>query len=541
MKENASIPNYSAEALDNLFRSGTLERLGMGSRRVCYKIPASNLCVKCYRSEDEIKEGKYNGSVALAASVVREITKARFDEKRNTSCQEYRYWKKLKEKLPPEVFAAFPQNMECVLVPARGWCLVEERLENFDGSAPEDFKTAYFAADDNLKKSLLSAFLRLIDQFRIYAVRFYDPQNLLIQKLSDDDFVLRIVDFEPATRTFLPVDSMLPSFVRMKTLRRAKRWLKMQLGVELPRVAEPLEKREPISMSFSVSDNYSQHLAVVLASVLVNNPDSSFVLHVLHRNISDENQMRICRLEQMYLNCEIKFHLIDASRFEKFPIPKELEHVTQEMYYRYLLPEILENEDRTIYSDVDVLCVGDLRSLWELDLKGNILAAVSEGEAGEFKKKLLGLEGDAPYFYSGLLVMDLETMRRENASAKLMGNTLKYAGRIAWPDQDMINLTFRNRILQLGPEWDGINVKYSPFRKGIIIWHFPGYTLKPWCNIWKNTTWPIYLKYLLKSPYWENSLYFVRGHIKGFFFFKYTKKQVARYLICGIRIWRHKI
>jgi hypothetical protein len=42
---------------------------------------------------------------------------------------------------------------------------------------------------------------------------------------------LRIVDFEPATRTFLPVDSMLPAFVRMKTLRRAKRWLKTQLGV----------------------------------------------------------------------------------------------------------------------------------------------------------------------------------------------------------------------------------------------------------------------------------------------------------------------
>ena len=163
----------TAEELEALFREGKMARIGMGSRRTCYKIPASNLCVKCYRSEDEIKEGKYNGSVALAPSVVREIVKARFDEKRNTSCQEYRYWKKLKGKLPSEVFAAFPQKMECVLVPARGWCLVEERLENFDGSKPEDFKSAYFAADDKIKKSLLSAFLRLIEQFRFYAVRFY--------------------------------------------------------------------------------------------------------------------------------------------------------------------------------------------------------------------------------------------------------------------------------------------------------------------------------------------------------------------------------
>jgi lipopolysaccharide biosynthesis glycosyltransferase len=411
-------------------------------------------------------------------------------------------------------------------------------LENFDGSEPEDFKSAYFAADDKGKKRLLSAFLRLIEQFRIYAVRFYDPQNLLVQRISKDDFVLRIVDFEPASRCFIPFDSVLPSLVRMKTMRRARRWLKMQLGVEMPYVAEPLDRQDRISMSFSVSDNYSQHLAVVLASVLVNNPDSSFVFHVLHRNISDENQMRIRRLEQMYLNCEIKFHLIDASRFEKFPIPKELEHVTQEMYYRYILPDVLKDEGRTIYSDVDVLCVGNLMPLWKMDLKGNVLAAVSEGGAGEAKKKLIGLTGNAPYFNSGLLVMDLAVMRGESVVDVLMENTSRYASRIAWPDQDIINITFRDRIQELEPIWNAFNVLEREMKKRIVIRHFSNASQKPWCNIWKNTTWPIYLKYLLKSPYRDNTWRFVWGHIIGFFFFKYTKKQVTRYLVCGVRVWK---
>lgn len=296
----------------------------------------------------------------------------------------------------------------------------------------------------------------------------------------------------------------------------------------------------PISISFSVSDNYSQHLAVVLASVLVNNPSSRFVFHVLHRNITEVNQSRIRELERMYWNGEVKFHKIDDSQFAKFPIPPELEHVTQEMYYRYILPDVLKDEDRTIYSDVDVLCVGDLRPLWELDLKGNLLAAVSEGEAGEFKKRLMDLEGEAPYFYSGLLVMDLAAMRDGGYADKLMENTVKYADKISWPDQDIINLTFRNRILQLGPEWDGISVRYSPFRKGIVIWHFPGFTLKPWCNIWKNKTWPIYLKYLLRSPYRANALKFIWGHIKGFFWYSYTKKGVTRYLLCGMLVGKCK-
>lgn len=532
--------NPTAEEIDVLFREGKLPRIGMGSRRACYKVPGAKLCVKCYRSDDEISEGKYNGDLALSPSVVREIKKARFDEKRNTSCQEYRYWKKLKERLPPEIFAVFPQTLECISVPSRGWCLTEERVENYDGSEPVSFKSAYRASDGCGRKKLLAAFAGLVERFRVYAVRFYDPQNLLVQKISDDDFVLRIVDFEPATRSLFSFDSMHPFFIRRKMLRRVKRWLNAQLGSELPGTFGTRGGQNPISMSFSVSDNYSQHLAVVLTSVLENNPESGFIFHVLHRNITGKNQARIRRLEQKYLNCEIKFHFIDAGRFEKFPIPKELEHVTQEMYYRYLLPEVLADEARTIYSDVDVLCVGNIKPLWDIELKNNVLAAVAEGEAGNFKKKLIGLQGSAPYFNSGVLVMDLAAMRSERAPDVLMENTTKYANRIAWPDQDIINMTFRNRILELNPVWNAFNVTGRKMKKQIVIHHFANASQKPWCNIWKNCSWPLYFKYLLKSPYRENSLSFVWGHIKGFFFFKYTKKRVTRYLVCGIRVWRKK-
>lgn len=297
---------------------------------------------------------------------------------------------------------------------------------------------------------------------------------------------------------------------------------------------------KPVSVSFCVNDAYAQHLAVVIASILASNPKIEFIFHILHRDIRHKTEEKVRQLESMYPNNRIVFHKVDASRFAEFPIPPELEHVTQEMYYRYILPDVLADESRTIYSDVDVLCVGDLLSLWEMDLKGNVMAAVSEGKAGEFKKRLMGLDGDAPYFYSGLLVMDLCAMREGGYSNRFMENTAKYAAKIVWPDQDIINITCRNRILQLGPEWDGISVRYNPFRRDIKIWHFPGFTQKPWCNLWKNITWIPYLKYLLKTPYKGNAMRFVWGHIKGFFFFKYTKNRMTRYLVCGIRVWKRK-
>ena len=297
----------------------------------------------------------------------------------------------------------------------------------------------------------------------------------------------------------------------------------------------------PISISFSVSDSYVQHLAVVIASFVKSNPESDFVFHVLHHDITDSHQRMLTAWNGGRAGCRIIFHKIDESLFAAFPIPPELEHVTREMYYRYILADVLQEEKRTIYSDVDVICVGDISSLWNLDLQGNILAAVSEGASGEFKKRLIGLEGEKPYFNSGLLVMDLEQIRSGNYITKLFDNTRRYAGKIAWPDQDVINITFRGKILQLSSEWNGINVKYSPFRKDIIIWHFPGATMKPWCNIWKNRTWPMYLKYLLITPFRGNAWRFVGGHIKGFFWYSYTKKQIRRTLCCGILVWKKRI
>jgi UDP-glucose:(glucosyl)LPS alpha-1,3-glucosyltransferase len=300
----------------------------------------------------------------------------------------------------------------------------------------------------------------------------------------------------------------------------------------------------PISISFSVSDNYSQHLAVVLTSFLVNNPDSRFMFHVLHRNISEENQTRIRKLESMYANCEIKFHLLDANTFEQFAIPLYLEHVTVETYFRYCLPELLFNESRTIYSDVDVICRSDVREIWEMDLAGKIMAAVRnyEGEQSGQQDDIvrLGFSPNSPYFFTGFLVMDLERMREEKTSQKWMSATEKYGNQVSFIDLDIMNLVCEGDIYEIDPVWNE-TARYSPFRRNVKIWHFPGFVMKPWCNIWKNTTWPIYLKYLLKSPYKSNALRFILGHVKGFFFFKYTKKQVTRYLICGIRVWRKKV
>ncbi len=222
--------NYTAEEIDALLNSGALMRIGMGVRRSCYALPGGRLCVKCYRSDDEIAEGKHPGREPfkpLAQSAVEEIRRCRFSDKGNTSCQEWRYYMSLRKRLPPELLAVFPETLERILVSGRGWCLVEDVVTNADGSSPLKFQAASAAVGDlGLRDRMLSAMKGLCESLAQHGVCFYDPQNVLVQWMADGTFRLRIVDFEPATRALIPLDKLCPALVRLKVRRRFKRYLK---------------------------------------------------------------------------------------------------------------------------------------------------------------------------------------------------------------------------------------------------------------------------------------------------------------------------
>ena len=194
-----------------------MTEIGKGSRRVCLRLPDSRLCVKRYRDDDGVGE-----------TVKREIARFRFDRRRSTCAQEYDYIRSLAAKLPPEVFAVFPETMELRDDPVHGWHLVESLVLNGDGSVPERFSRTCRAADADTRQRLLCAFRDLAHAFEAAAVRFYDPQNVLVQWEGgpfEGAFRLRIVDFEPASRAFLPVDLLCPALRRMKLRRRVRRYL----------------------------------------------------------------------------------------------------------------------------------------------------------------------------------------------------------------------------------------------------------------------------------------------------------------------------
>lgn len=211
-----------------------------------------------------------------------------------------------------------------------------------------------------------------------------------------------------------------------------------------------------ITVAFAISDNYTEYLGVSLYSLLKNNPDNTFDVHVLSSDISQANKQTVLLLKKQFKNASIHFVTPDNSIFESLPIT--IDHITKETYYRYVLADILPKTDKALYLDVDLMVLGDVRPLWETALDDDYAAGAIDGfvtyGAEEFYdtkryssyKQSIGFDAKDPYVNAGVLLFNLAAIRRDGMVATLLENTVKLKNAIQFQDQDIINMTFKGRV-----------------------------------------------------------------------------------------------
>jgi len=149
-------------------------------------------------------------------------------------------------------------------------------------------------------------------------------------------------------------------------------------------------------------------------------------------------------------------------------------------YFRCLLPEVVPTGwSRIIYLDADTLVDGDLGELWRRDLHGFPVGAVRDpletvaAGIGDWRER--GLDGDAGYFNSGVLLIDLDAWRAEDAGWSAIRHCatsreyLTVGGRWAQHDQYGLNVVFHRRWHRLEPKWN--YPTFRPYRPARVL-HF---------------------------------------------------------------------
>lgn len=260
----------------------------------------------------------------------------------------------------------------------------------------------------------------------------------------------------------------------------------------------------------TLDNKYLLPLRVMLKSLFMNNPVESFDIYMVADGLTDEEEKRL----EKFCACHGS-HLhpitIPNGRFENAPV---IRYYSKAMYYRLLAAEFLPKDlDKILYLDPDILVINSVRPLYETDISEHLFAGCMHNGliaiSGYVSKlRLPDYESDF-YFNSGVLLMNLEAMRREVNPEDIFVFVEKYKEFLILPDQDVLNGLYGPRILPVDESlWNYDARQFESYRissqgekdmdwvaANTAILHFCGKS-KPWNKKYRGRFSALYKHYM---------------------------------------------
>lgn len=313
-------------------------------------------------------------------------------------------------------------------------------------------------------------------------------------------------------------------------------------------------KSNVIPIAFAFDDNLVLAAQVAFNSLLkVAKSKYKFFVLFSPENLSSQSIQKLRLSVEFYKNGSIEF--IDVGDF--FINGYEVRGITIATYYRLLLPEILSQYDKVIYSDVDTLFLKDLAEIYHSAMGNNLIAA-TRGVVQNTDLNYLKQIDIKPGLYvnAGFLVMNLQAMRNDNLRNVFLKLTEK---NLLYQDQDILNISCKGRIKYLGPKYN-LHAKFDylselPYVTRLfenvdilseisdpVMIHFPG--VKPWQNAecyYYDVWWEAYRtsECYEWEFYWKYQSHLIdvcRSYRKG-----YEKLSMDKWYRFGQKTFREKI
>ncbi len=224
---------------------------------------------------------------------------------------------------------------------------------------------------------------------------------------------------------------------------------------------------ETINIVLASDDNYAQHTAVAMASVLINTKTPECIcFYLIDDEIKAESKIKIMETVRG-LHGNIEFVKIKNNDLANCYVSGELSRAS---YFRLDIANILDVAiEKIIYLDCDLLVYADIAEMWNIDMQGKPVAAtcdlgiMASGRIRKQKHKQIGLSFDAPYFNAGVLMMDLKKWREGNYAADII--KLASENQFSNHDQDALNKFFMYNWQEIPLKWDVIPPVFNLFVK----------------------------------------------------------------------------
>ncbi|SOB91153.1 lipopolysaccharide biosynthesis glycosyltransferase [Ureibacillus xyleni] len=220
---------------------------------------------------------------------------------------------------------------------------------------------------------------------------------------------------------------------------------------------------EKIHIVLAPDNNYVVPACAVITSVLENNTSGSSIhFYILDNDISNENKKNLDMAIKKNNLTSLSYLQINSSLIEGKVVNG---HISEAAYYRILLPQILFEIKKVIYLDCDVIVKKDIKQLWDINIDDYAIAAVGIKDFSH--SSIIGLPSDAPYFNSGVMLMNLKKWREENLLEKVLNFIRNNPDKLLLWDQDALNAVLYNNWLELDIKWNVRTVIFT-LDKGML-------------------------------------------------------------------------
>ena len=226
-----------------------------------------------------------------------------------------------------------------------------------------------------------------------------------------------------------------------------------------------------MNIVYASDNNFVSILGISMISLFENNTDENITVYILSDGIEDKNKDILRELGHKYHQ---KVEIFEVNVDDYTTIKLDILTWSRAAFSRMFIGTILEQFDlkRVIYLDCDIAINGNIRGLWDLNLKNHVLGMAID-PVGKGHKKNVGISQNKPYYNSGVLVIDMDLWKKKECEKRLQEFAIKNNGKTPYVDQGLINGALKNYIIPIPLRYNLLTVYCDYSYEELLIYRKP--------------------------------------------------------------------